>query len=46
VLEELAVLVFQWPPFAAYNDAAGISRVRRRARYLAGLLGGRAQSSW
>jgi hypothetical protein len=46
VLEELAVLVFQWPRFAAYNDAAGISRVRRRARYLAGLLGGRAQSSW
>jgi hypothetical protein len=37
-LEELAVLVFQWPPFAAYNDAAGIARVRRRARYLADRL--------
>lgn len=42
VLEELAVLVFQWPPFAAYNDAAGIARVRRRARYLADRLG----TSW
>jgi len=38
-LEELAVLVFQWPPFAAYNDAAGIARVRRRARWLAGQIG-------
>lgn len=40
LVEELAVLVFQWPPFAAFNDAAGIARVRRRARYLAGRLGG------
>ena len=38
LVEELAVLVFQWPPFAAYNDAAGVARVRRRARYLAGRL--------
>lgn len=37
-LEELAVLVFQWPPFAAYNDDAGIARVRRRARHLADRL--------
>lgn len=40
LLEELAVLVFQWPPFAAYNGPAGISRVRRRARYLAERLKG------
>ncbi|WP_165362818.1 phosphotransferase family protein [Promicromonospora panici] len=39
MLEELAVLVFLWPPFAAYNDPAGIDRVRRRARYLADRLG-------
>lgn len=38
VLEELAVLVFQWPPFAVYNGPAGIERVRRRARYLADRL--------
>ena len=38
VLEELAVLVYQWPPFAAYNDEAGIARVRRRARYLSDRL--------
>ncbi|MFJ3406935.1 aminoglycoside phosphotransferase family protein [Promicromonospora sp. NPDC090134] len=34
-LEELAVLVFQWPPYAAYNGPAAVARVRRRARYLA-----------
>jgi hypothetical protein len=39
LLEELAVLVFQWPPFATYNDAVGIARVRRRARYLADRIG-------
>lgn len=39
MVEELAVLVFQWPPFAAYNDAAGIARVRRRAQHLADRLG-------
>lgn len=41
LLEELAVLVFLWPPFAAYNSPAGIARVRDRARHLAaGLSGG------
>ncbi|MFD6447744.1 aminoglycoside phosphotransferase family protein [Promicromonospora sp. NPDC060204] len=34
-LEELAILVFQWPPYAAYNGPDGIDRIRRRARYLA-----------
>ncbi|MFD5318802.1 phosphotransferase family protein [Streptomyces sp. NPDC127098] len=33
--EELATLVFLWPPFAAFNDPEGIDRVRRRARRLA-----------
>lgn len=33
--EELAILVFRWPPFAAYNSAAGIARVRCRGRTLA-----------
>ncbi len=37
VAEELAVLVFLWPPFAAFNTPAGIARVRRRARVLAGI---------
>lgn len=32
---ELAVLVFQWPPYAAYNSQAGIERVHHRARLLA-----------
>ncbi|GAA2367408.1 hypothetical protein Cme02nite_28870 [Catellatospora methionotrophica] len=32
--EELSVYVFQWPPFAAYNTAAGVEHVRRRARAL------------
>jgi hypothetical protein len=44
--EELAVLVFQWPPFAAYNDAAGVARVRRRARYLADRLLPRWEDGW
>jgi aminoglycoside phosphotransferase (APT) family kinase protein len=35
VAEELAVFVFQWPPFAAFNSAAGIARVRARTRALA-----------
>ncbi|MDR7385750.1 phosphotransferase family protein [Promicromonospora iranensis] len=39
LLEELAVYVFEWPPFAAYNDSAGVARVRRRARALADQLG-------
>jgi hypothetical protein len=32
--EELAVYLFQWPPFAAYNTPAGVERVRRRAARL------------
>ncbi len=35
VLAELAVYVFQWPPYAVYNSQAGIERVHRRARLLA-----------
>jgi len=35
ILEELAIFVFQWPPFAAYNSRAGIARVHARARDLA-----------
>jgi Ser/Thr protein kinase RdoA (MazF antagonist) len=35
ILEELAILVFQWPPFAAHNTRAGIARVRDRTRDLA-----------
>ncbi len=38
-LEELAILIFQWPAYAAYNNATGISRVRRRASRLVELLG-------
>jgi hypothetical protein len=34
-LEELAIFVFQWPPFAAYNSPAGIARVNDRTRQLA-----------
>jgi aminoglycoside phosphotransferase (APT) family kinase protein len=33
--EELAVFVFLWPPYAAFNDAAAITRVHRRAQHLA-----------
>lgn len=33
--EELAILVFLWPPFAAFNSPLGIDRVRRRAHELA-----------
>jgi fructosamine-3-kinase len=36
ILEELAIFVFQWPPFAAYNSRAGVMRVRDRSRDLAG----------
>ncbi len=32
---ELAVFVFQWPPYAAYNNQVGIERVHRRTRLLA-----------
>lgn len=35
ILEELAIFVFQWPPFAAYNDKTGIARVHERTRHLA-----------
>ncbi|QPP05410.1 hypothetical protein G4Z16_02285 [Streptomyces bathyalis] len=34
VAEELAVLVFLWPPYAPFNRPSGIARVRRRAREL------------
>jgi aminoglycoside phosphotransferase (APT) family kinase protein len=34
-LAELAVFVFQWPPYAVYNSQAGIGRVHYRARLLA-----------
>ena len=36
ILEELAIFLFQWPPFAAYNSRAGIARVHDRTRDLAG----------
>ncbi|MEU4233892.1 phosphotransferase [Nonomuraea sp. NPDC026600] len=35
VAEELAILVFLWPPYAAFNSPAGIARVHSRARELA-----------
>jgi hypothetical protein len=35
VAEELAIFVFLWPPFAAFNSPPAIARVRRRARQLA-----------
>lgn len=35
ILEELAIFVFQWPPFAVYNSPTGIRRVRDRTRHLA-----------
>jgi Ser/Thr protein kinase RdoA (MazF antagonist) len=34
VAEELAVFIFQWPPFATFNSAAGIARVHERTRAL------------
>jgi Ser/Thr protein kinase RdoA (MazF antagonist) len=34
VAEELAVFVFQWPPFAAFNWPMGNEHVRQRARVL------------
>lgn len=33
--EELAIFVFLWPPYAAFNDAGAVARVRQRARQLA-----------
>jgi aminoglycoside phosphotransferase (APT) family kinase protein len=33
--EELATLVFLWPPYAVFNSPAGIEHIRRRARDLA-----------
>ncbi|OAH12440.1 phosphotransferase family protein [Streptomyces jeddahensis] len=36
VAEELAIFVFLWPPYAAFNSPSGNDRVRRRARELAG----------
>jgi aminoglycoside phosphotransferase (APT) family kinase protein len=38
VAEELAVLVFLWPPYAAFNGSDGIARIRRRAEELTALL--------
>jgi Ser/Thr protein kinase RdoA (MazF antagonist) len=35
IAEELAVLIFLWPPFAAHNSRAGVARIRSRARDLA-----------
>ncbi|TDC23268.1 aminoglycoside phosphotransferase family protein, partial [Streptomyces sp. 8K308] len=35
VAEELAVFLVLWPPFAAFNSATGVDRVRRRVRRLA-----------
>ncbi|WP_258534739.1 phosphotransferase [Streptomyces sp. PT12] len=35
VAEELAILLFLWPPFAPFNGPEAIERVRRRARALA-----------
>jgi aminoglycoside phosphotransferase (APT) family kinase protein len=35
VLEELAIFVFLWPPYAAYNSQTGIAHVQARARDLA-----------
>jgi aminoglycoside phosphotransferase (APT) family kinase protein len=34
VAEELAIMVFLWPPYAAYNSPAGIARIRDRASEL------------
>jgi aminoglycoside phosphotransferase (APT) family kinase protein len=34
VAEELAVFVYQWPPFAAFNSPAGNARVHERTRAL------------
>ncbi|WP_275415313.1 phosphotransferase [Planotetraspora silvatica] len=42
VAEELAVLVFLWPPYAAFNSPTGIARVQSRARELAELYLGEA----
>ncbi|RKN03823.1 aminoglycoside phosphotransferase family protein [Streptomyces radicis] len=35
VAEELAILLFLWPPFAPFNAPEAVERVRRRARALA-----------
>jgi Ser/Thr protein kinase RdoA (MazF antagonist) len=35
VLEELAIFLFQWPAYAAYNSRAGRGRVHQRTRQLA-----------
>jgi tRNA isopentenyl-2-thiomethyl-A-37 hydroxylase MiaE len=33
--EELAIFVFLWPPYAAFNSSSGITCVRQRTRELA-----------
>ncbi|MFI5735126.1 aminoglycoside phosphotransferase family protein [Kribbella sp. NPDC051587] len=35
VAAELAVFIFEWPPYASYDTPVGTQRVRRRARDLA-----------
>ncbi|TDD17055.1 phosphotransferase family protein [Nonomuraea diastatica] len=35
VAEELAVLVFLWPPYASFNNTEGIARIQVRTRELA-----------
>jgi aminoglycoside phosphotransferase (APT) family kinase protein len=35
IAEELAILVFEWPNYAAFANAVGIARVQRRTRELA-----------
>ena len=32
---ELAIFIFEWPPYASFNSPAGTRRVRQRTRYLA-----------
>jgi aminoglycoside phosphotransferase (APT) family kinase protein len=34
VAEELAIFVFLWPPYAAFNSSSGITRVRQRTHEL------------
>jgi hypothetical protein len=35
IAAELAIFIFEWPPYASFNSPAGTRRVRRRTRYLA-----------
>jgi hypothetical protein len=38
-MEELAILIFQWPAYPAANTTASFERVRRRASRLIESLG-------